>query len=154
MGATLMFNRDDIRNALTGSNLIEDIVNVAEYINKNKNISMLIITGDGSAFSSGGNLKEMQKKNSSFSGKVEEVEKKYRYGIQKIPKVIDKIEVPVLAVVNGPAIGAGFDLACMCDFRIMSKNAFFAENFINLGIIPGDGGAFFSSKNCRVSKSS
>ena len=141
--ATLMFNRDDIRNALTGSNLIEDIVNVAEYINKNKNISMLIITGNGSAFSSGGNLKEMQKKNSSFSGKVEEVEKKYRYGIQKIPKVIDKIEVPVLAVVNGPAIGAGFDLACMCDFRIMSKDAFFAENFINLGIIPGDGGAFF-----------
>ena len=85
----------------------------------------------------------MQKKNSSFSGKVEEVEKKYRYGIQKIPKAIDKVEVPILAVVNGPAIGAGFDLACMCDFRIMSKKAFFSENFINLGIIPGDGGAFF-----------
>ena len=63
----------------------------------------------------------MLKKNSSFSGKVDEVEKKYRYGIQKIPKAIDKIEVPVIAAINGPAVGAGFDLACMCDFRIMSK---------------------------------
>ena len=98
--ATLIFNRDDIRNALTGSRLVEDIVNTADYINNNKNISILIITGNGSAFSSGGNLKEMQKKNSSFSGKVEEVEKKYRYGIQKIPKAIDKIEVPILAVVK------------------------------------------------------
>ena len=141
--ATLTFNRNDIRNALTGSWLIEDLVNTVDFVNSNKNISILIITGNGNAFSSGGNIKEMLKKNSSFSGKVEEVEKKYRYGIQKIPKAIDKIEVPVLAAINGPAVGAGFDLACMCDFRIMSKKAFFSENFINLGIIPGDGGAYF-----------
>ena len=50
---------------------------------------------------------------------------------------------PTIAAVNGPAIGAGFDLACMCDFRIMTNNAYLAESFINLGIIPGDGGAFF-----------
>ena len=95
--ATLTFNRNDIRNALTGSWLIEDLVNTVDFVNNNKNISILIITGNGNAFSSGGNIKEMLKKNSSFSGKVEEVEKKYRYGIQKIPKAIDKIEVPVFS---------------------------------------------------------
>ena len=144
--AVLRFNRDDIRNALTGSSLIDDILKTSDYVNKNKNISVLIITGSGKAFSSGGNIKEMFKKNSSFSGKVEEVEKKYRYGIQQIPKTLEKVEIPIIAAVNGPAIGAGFDLACMCDFRIMSNKAYFAENFINLGIIPGDGGAFFLQK--------
>ena len=141
--AILELNRDDIRNALTGSNLINDIIETIEFINKNKNISVLIITGQGKAFSSGGNIKEMYQKNSSFSGTVEEIEKKYPYGIQKIPKYMEKIEIPTIAAINGPAIGAGFDLACMCDFRIMSDKAYLAESFINLGIIPGDGGAFF-----------
>ena len=139
----LKFNRDDIRNALTGSNLINDIVNTINFINNTNKVSVLVITGNGKAFSSGGNIKEMLSKNSSFSGKVEDVEKKYRYGIQKIPKHMEKLEVPSIAAINGPAIGAGFDLACMCDFRIMSNSTFFSESFINLGIIPGDGGAFF-----------
>ena len=141
--AILTFCRNDIRNALTGSYLIDDIINTINYVNKNNKISVLIITGEGKVFSSGGNIKEMLKKNSSFSGPVEEVEKKYRYGIQKIPINMEKIEIPTIAAINGPAIGAGFDLACMCDFRIMSNKAYLAENFINLGIIPGDGGAYF-----------
>ena len=72
---TLKFNRDDLRNALTGTFLIDDLVKTAEFVNNEKNISVLIITGEGKAFSSGGNIKEMFKKNSSFSGKVEDVEK-------------------------------------------------------------------------------
>ena len=139
----LTFCRNDIRNALTGSYLIDDIINTIDYINKTNNISVLIITGEGKAFSSGGNVKEMFKKNTSFSGPVEEVEKKYRYGIQQIPLSMEKIEIPTIAAINGPAVGAGFDLACMCDFRIMSNTAFLSESFIDLGIIPGDGGAYF-----------
>ena len=131
---TLTFCRNDIRNALTGSCIIDDIINTIEYINKNNTVSVLIITGEGKAFSSGGNIKEMFKKNTSFSGPVEEVEKKYRYGIQQIPLCMEKIEVPTIAAINGPAIGAGFDLACMCDFRIMANNSFLAESFINLGL--------------------
>ena len=84
----LTFCRNDIRNALTGSYLINDIINTVDFINKSNNASVLIITGEGKAFSSGGNLKEMLKKNTSFSGPVEEVEKKYRYGIQQIPLIL------------------------------------------------------------------
>ena len=125
---TLTFCRNDIRNALTGSSITNDIINTIEYINKNNTVSVLIITGEGKAFSSGGNIKEMFKKNTSFSGPVEEVEKKYRYGIQQIPLYMEKIEIPTIAAINGPAVGAGFDLACMCDFRIMSNNALTVEN--------------------------
>ena len=50
--------------------------------------------------------------------------------------------MPIIAAVNGPAIGAGLDLACMCDMRIASESARFAESFVKVGIVPGDGGAW------------
>ena len=59
---------------------------------------------------------------------------------------LHKLEVPVIAAVNGPAIGAGFDIANMCDIRIASTKAKFGETFVNLGIIPGDGGAWFMQR--------
>ena len=59
---------------------------------------------------------------------------------------LHKAEVPVIAAVNGPAIGAGFDLANMADIRIASSKAKFGETFLNLGIIPGDGGAWFMQR--------
>lgn len=141
--ATLTFQRDDVRNALTGTNLINDIVNTVEWANINSDVSVLVLTGDGKAFSAGGNIKEMQDKGGIFGGTVDEVQNQYRQGIQRIPLAINKAEMPVIAAVNGAAIGAGMDLTCMCDIRIGSTEALFGETFINLGIIPGDGGAWF-----------
>src|SRR3546814_11179012 len=66
----------------------------------------------------------------------------YVQNIQKVPRAFQAIEVPVIAAVNGPAIGAGCDLACMADIRIAADGARFAESFVKLGIIPGDGGAW------------
>ena len=141
--AVLTFQRDDVRNALTGTHLVEDIVQTVEWVNANTGISVLIITGDGKAFSAGGNLKEMRDRTGIFGGSIDQIQQQYRQGIQKIPLALHSTEVPVIAAVNGPAIGAGMDLACMCDIRIGSENALFGETFINLGIIPGDGGAWF-----------
>ncbi len=146
--ALLTLNRDDVRNALTGTHLIDDILNAIQWVNQNEAVSVLVITGAGSAFSAGGNIKEMLERdgeysNGAFSGDVYEVQNKYRNGIQKIPLAVYNCEVPVIAAVNGPAIGAGFDLTCMCDMRIGSSKALLGETFVNLGIIPGDGGAWF-----------
>jgi len=146
--ATLTFQRHDVRNALTGTSIIDDILNVAEWVNCTPEVSVLIITGDGSAFSSGGNIKEMterngERKDGAFGGDVYTVQNKYRQGIQRVPLAMAKIDIPVIAAVNGAAMGAGFDLTCMCDIRIGSSRAKMGENFVNLGIIPGDGGAWF-----------
>ena len=103
----------------------------------------MILTGAGSAFSAGGNIKQMQSRQGLFAGSAVEIEKSYRQGIQRMTLAMDRAEVPVIAAVNGPAIGAGFDLACMCDLRIASDTAVIGETFINLGIIPGDGGAWY-----------
>lgn len=144
--ATLTLNRHDVRNALTGTGLIDDIVNVADWVNRCDDVSVLIITGAGSAFSAGGNIKDMAERGADFAGTVAEIEARYRRGIQRIPLALQQVEVPIIAAVNGPAIGAGFDLANMADVRIASTKARYGETFLNLGIIPGDGGAWFMQR--------
>ncbi len=146
--ALLTFQRHDIRNALTGSALVDDILATVDWCNRTPQVSVLVMTGDGSAFSAGGNIKEMQLRDGEhqdgpFGGDVYQVQQKYREGIQRMPLAVYNAEVPVIAAINGPAIGAGFDLTCMCDLRIGSSRALLGETFVNLGLIPGDGGAWF-----------
>jgi enoyl-CoA hydratase/carnithine racemase len=77
-----------------------------------------------------------------FAGDPYQLRDGYRHGIQQIPLAVYHLEVPTIAAVNGAAIGAGCDLALMCDIRIASQQARFAESFVRLGIVPGDGGAW------------
>ncbi|MBU2964124.1 enoyl-CoA hydratase-related protein [Amphritea sp. 2_MG-2023] len=144
--ATLTLNRHDLRNALTGSHLIEDIIAVAEWVNHCEAVSVLVITGAGSAFSAGGNIRDMAERGGDFAGDVAECADRYRKGIQRIPLALQAVEVPIIAAVNGAAIGAGFDLANMADVRFASEKAKFGETFLNLGIIPGDGGAWLMQR--------
>ncbi len=141
--AVLTFNRDDVRNALTSTALSSDIASALAWCNANIDVSVLIMTGGGSAFSAGGNIKTMGE---SAKEPPHDLQQGYRHGIQRIPLALEHTEVPVIAAVNGPAIGAGFDLANMCDLRIGSTSASFGETFVNLGIIPGDGGAWFLTR--------
>jgi len=149
---TLTFNRHDLRNALTSTAIADDIVKTVEWINKTASVAVLIITGSGTAFSSGGNVKDMAERSGDFAGDVQELEARYRQGIQRIPIALHKCEVPVIAAVNGAAIGAGFDVANMCDIRIASTKAKFGETFANLGLIPGDGGAWFMQRTIGYQK--
>jgi len=138
--ATLTFQRDDVRNALTGTEIANDIVATLEWANACADVSVLIMTGEGSAFSAGGNIKNMAARAKESPHILAQY---YKYGVQRIPLAMQAVEIPVIAAVNGPAIGAGFDLANMCDIRLGSTNAQFGETFANLGLIAGDGGGWF-----------
>ena len=76
----------------------------------------------------------------------------YVDGIQRIPRALARLEVPLIAAVNGAAIGAGCDLAMMCDIRIASERASFAESFVQLGLIPGDGGTWFLPRASAIER--
>jgi enoyl-CoA hydratase/carnithine racemase len=141
--AVFTFNRDDVRNALTSTELTNEIPDVIAWCQQNRDISVLIMTGAGSAFSAGGNIKTMAER---AKGPPFELQQAYRRGVQRIPLALEQTDLPVIAAVNGPAIGAGFDMANMCDIRIGSTNAQFGETFVNLGIIAGDGGALFLTR--------
>ncbi len=139
----LTMSSPETRNALTGDDQFDDFEQVCREVNDNKGIRVCVLTGEGSAFCAGGNVKDMRDRTGLFSGDPFDQADAYRRGIQRIPRAIHALNVPIIAAVNGPAVGAGCDLATMCDIRIASSKAMFAESFVKLGIIPGDGGAWF-----------
>lgn len=138
---TLTMNQPETRNALTGNTAVEEFVQVCDEIRRDASVKAVILTGAGPIFSSGGNVKDMQR---FFDDALtpDAIREEYRQGIQRIPRALTQLDVPVICAVNGPAIGAGLDLTCMCDIRIASETATFAESFVRVGIVPGDGGAW------------
>ena len=139
---TWTINRPEQRNPVSDPDVVDALVALVDRVNQDHEVRALILTGAGSAFSAGGNVKDMAKGVPPFGGPPHLSREGYRRGIQRIPRAFASLDVPVVAAVNGPAIGAGCDLALMCDLRIASSTAVFAESFVKLGLIPGDGGAW------------
>ena len=139
----LTMSSPETRNALTSDEQFADFEATCAAVNDDMSVRVVVLTGEGSAFCAGGNVKDMRDRTGLFSGDPFDQAEAYRKGIQRIPRAIHALNVPVIAAVNGPAVGAGCDLATMCDIRIASEKAMFAESFVKLGIIPGDGGAWF-----------
>jgi len=146
---TLTMNDPERRNALTGNNAVPEFLAAIDRIHADHSVRAVILTGSGSAFSSGGNVRDMGR---YAQMQPMELRREYRLGIQKLPLALFNLEVPVIAAVNGAAIGAGLDLACMCDIRIAAQEAKFAESFVKLGIIPGDGGAWLLPRIIGLSR--
>ena len=140
---TWTINLPESRNPISGADVVDAFVDNAARVDGDEDVRAVVVTGAGSAFSAGGNVREMAEGAGMFGGSPAEQRQGYRHGIQRIPLALHQCEVPLIAAVNGPAVGAGCDLALMCDLRIMSERAFFAESFVQLGLIPGDGGAWF-----------
>lgn len=149
----LTMNQPETRNALTGNSAVAEFVQACADVAQDRGVRAVILTGEGPVFSSGGNVKFMQR---YYTERLtpDVVRDEYRNGIQRIPKALYHLDVPVIAAVNGPAIGAGLDLACMCDIRIASDRATFAESFVKVGIVPGDGGAWLLPRVVGMSRAS
>ncbi len=148
---TLTMNQPDLRNVLTGNTAAPEFVEACARITADHTVKVVIITGAGPVFSSGGNVKDMRR---FFEDDIPPavIREEYRQGIQRIPLALYNLDVPTIAAVNGPAIGAGCDLTCMCDIRIASEYATFAESFVRVGIVPGDGGAWLLPRVIGMSK--
>jgi enoyl-CoA hydratase/carnithine racemase len=138
--AILTLNDPATRNALSGEGLFAAVETAAAAINADEGVRAVVLTGAGTAFCSGGNVRDMVERRGMFAGSPAEIAGRYRAGIQRVARAIYELDVPVIAAVNGPAIGAGCDLACLCDIRLASEHASFAVSFVKLGLIAGDGG--------------
>ncbi|MGN6689672.1 MAG: crotonase/enoyl-CoA hydratase family protein [Sphingopyxis sp.] len=147
-------NRPDERNAISETEHSEEIAAMCARVTRDASIRAVVLTGKGKAFCAGGNVKHMRERAGMFAGSPFEIRNRYRTGIQLIPAALYDLEVPVVAAINGPAIGAGLDLACMCDIRVAADTAVFAESFVKLGIVPGDGGAWLLPRVIGMAKAS
>lgn len=151
---TLTLNLPDLRNAISDLPMIEALSEALIAADRDESVRVVILTGAGKAFSSGGNIKQMGEGGGLADSVPNRTRLNYRCGIQQLPLLFESLEVPVIAAINGPAIGAGCDLACMCDIRIAAESARFAESFVKVGIVPGDGGAWLLPRVIGFSKAS
>ena len=131
--AVVTLNRPDKLNALNHKTLVE-LKEVFERLKSDENIFVIIITGSGEkAFVAGADISEINKLN-MLEGKV------FAEFGQEVFSSIEKFDKPVIAAVNGFALGGGCELALSCHIRLASENAKFGQPEVNLGIIPGYGG--------------
>ncbi len=143
--ATLTLDRPEARNAYS-SEMAGGVVDALDAAEADSDVSALVITGKGDAFSAGGDLKAMKERSGMFAGDATELRRNYMEGLQRVPRRFNTFEKPVIAAINGPAIGAGLDLALMCDIRIAAEDAKFGSTFAKVGLIPGDGGAYLLTR--------
>lgn len=140
---TLTLNEPDTRNAISDG-IVQGLVDAVDRINRDIDVRCVIVTGEGKSFSAGGNVKQMRDKEGMFADKAVAAHREdYLYGIQRMPRALYDLDVPSIAAVNGHAVGAGCDLSLMCDMRIASEHAVFAESFLRMGLVSGDGGGWF-----------
>ncbi len=148
---TLTMNQPAVRNALTGNSAVDEFTAACVRIGADLSVRAVILTGAGTVFSSGGNVKDMRRFCDDAMSPAA-IRQWYLLGIQRLTQAVYELEVPTIAAVNGAAVGAGCDLACMCDLRIASESASFAESFIRVGLIPGDGGAWLLPRAVGMAK--
>lgn len=139
---TLTLNLPELHNPVSDKAILAALVAAMVEADADLGVRVVILTGAGKSFSSGGNIHSMKPGGDINRGTAPLTRRGYKDGIQQLPLLFEALEVPVIAAVNGAAIGAGCDLTLMCDIRIASEHARFSESFVNLGIVPGDGGAW------------
>src|SRR5260370_1417098 len=128
---TLTMNEPERRNPLTGNSAVPDFLAAIDRIHDDPSVRSVVLTGAGTAFSSGGDIRDMERQ---ASGDVSgtQIRHEYRRSIQRLPLGLFNLEVPIIAAVNGAAIGAGLDLACIGDIRIAADRAQFPDSFLKL----------------------
>lgn len=137
--ATITLNRPDKLNAFIG-HMRRDLAEALEHVGSDRGIRAVIVTGAGRAFCAGGDIgfmAELMERHDS-----DEFERILGAG-RRVISAIRMMTKPVIAAVNGPAAGAGFNLALACDLRIASSNATFSQSFVKLGLHPDWGGTYF-----------
>ncbi len=138
---TITLNDPKRRNGLSPE-LVDALIASLSRLADDTEVRCAVLTGSAGVFSAGGDPKRMLAAGLYPDMTTAELRRFYARGIQRLPMAFHALELPIIAAVNGPAIGAGCDLACFCDLRIASTNARFAASFVKLGLVPGDGGAW------------
>lgn len=149
--ALLTLNRPERLNAINGP-MLERWITCLEQAQSDRAVRTIVVTGAGRGFCSGGDVGKMAEtapgaKESGQSGREGlsplKIKESLRRGIQRIPLLLQRIDKPVIAAINGVATGAGLDVALMCDVRFAAAGARLGETYSKVGLVPGAGGAYF-----------
>ncbi len=137
--ATIRLNRPDKLNAFTDE-MLAAWLEALEECRMSDAINVIVITGTGRAFSTGGDVGRFTDYSANTPANIK---RRLTENIQRLPRKLEAIDKPVIAAINGVATGGGLDVALMCDIRFAAESARFAETYARMGLIPGAGGAYF-----------
>ncbi len=147
--AWLTLNRPDALNALNDV-MIDELRELFSALADEENVRVVVVRGAGQAFCSGGDIKYMaqalqtEKPSDLIAGPMQALTE-MTMAIQNLPR-------PVIAMVNGLATGAGFNLALSCDLRVAAESARFSQAFVKIGLVPDAGGTYFLPRIVGVAK--
>ncbi|MEO0156393.1 MAG: enoyl-CoA hydratase-related protein [candidate division WOR-3 bacterium] len=130
--AILKVNRPEVLNAVNTETILE-IESAMKEFNDNKDVRVIIITGEGKSFVSGSDISRLAQMDSLAAREYSQIG-------QRVLSLIENMEKPVIAAVNGYALGSGCEIAMACDIRIASEKAKFGQPEVKLGLIPGHAG--------------
>lgn len=139
-------DRAERLNALPDLGDEADFTAAAEAVNADTDVRCVVLTGAGRAFSAGGDLKAMRDRTGLFAGTEDQIRDRYKAVVHRIVRALYELEIPLIAAVNGPAMGLGCDIAGLADIRIASDRAAFGLPFLKLGLVPGDGGGWITPR--------
>ncbi|HYW90384.1 MAG TPA: enoyl-CoA hydratase-related protein [Chloroflexota bacterium] len=137
--ALIILNRPERLNAFTRK-MIDLWVGALEDARGNDAVQVVVVTGAGRAFCSGGDVGGMNERPTDLTGLDH---KRWLEVIHRVPLTLETLDKPVIAAMNGVAVGAGLDMALMCDLRYAAAGSRFSEGYVKVGLIPGDGGTYF-----------
>ncbi|WP_163527338.1 enoyl-CoA hydratase/isomerase family protein [Halobacillus ihumii] len=146
--ATITLNRPDRLNAFS-EEMIHLWIEALETVRDSEQIRAVLIKGNGKGFCAGGDIKEMIAGNGFYKSEEDLTstglarKNSLWKKVQRIPLLLEEIDQPVIAQMHGAAFGAGLDMALMCDIRIASEEIRLSESYVNVGLVPGDGAAYF-----------
>lgn len=146
--ATITLNRSDNFNAFS-EEMIINWIHALEEVRDNDDIRAVVLKGNGKSFCAGGDVKAMTSGKGFFDSEEDFTstalarKNSLWKRIQRIPLLLEEIDKPIIAQMHGYALGAGLDMALMCDIRIAADTTKVAESYINVGLVPGDGGAYY-----------
>ncbi|OZI25966.1 enoyl-CoA hydratase [Bordetella genomosp. 9] len=132
--------------------MAEALAQAVEEADRLEDVHCLVIRSSGTHFCTGGNIKDMRDGADLMQGSVADVQARLRTSLHRVTHAFQALRIPSIAAINGAAVGAGCDLALMCDLRIASTNATLAESFLRLGLVSGIGGAWFLTRLVGRSK--
>lgn len=135
-------NRPEKKNAQS-EEMLELLCEALRSANADHSVSCFVLTGAGDAFCSGGDLG--RRANDPNGGAPTPLERMDRlHGVtHRVARAVEEFEKPLIAAVNGAAVGAGMDMSLMCDIRFAARSARFSEGYVKVGLIPGNGACYF-----------
>jgi enoyl-CoA hydratase/carnithine racemase len=144
---TILLNRPHAKNAFT-LEMIKAWAEALRSARTDPDVRVVVLTGAGDGFCSGIDLSVLE----AVGDEPLALKLMLTEGVHEVARAVDDLPKPIICAMNGAAVGAGMDMALMCDIRLLTQSARMSEGYINVGLVPGDGGCYYLPRLVGMSK--